>query len=123
MMSAESTCLPDPQQTMEVAVEDVAAWLQLPPGEQPRLIDCREQEEYDYCRIERAEWIPLGVLPDSLEKFDSGVERGVVIYCHHGMRSMHAAAILRNHGVEKVFSMAGGIDAWAQRIDTSVPRY
>ena len=47
----------------------------------------------------------------------------VVVYCHHGVRSLSGAAILGQAGVENVYSMAGGIEAWSQRIDPAVPRY
>ncbi len=115
--------LPDAEQTMEVTVAEVAGWIDLPPSERPRLIGCREREGLDICRIDGAEWLPLGEFPTSLERFQGNVGRGVVVYCHHGMRSMHAAAFLRAQGVEQVFSMAGGIDAWARLVDASMDRY
>jgi rhodanese-related sulfurtransferase len=115
--------LPEAEFTLEVSPRAVADWMGLPAEKRPRLIDCREQDELEICRIEGCEWVPLGTFPTSLEKLTSDVERGIVIYCHHGMRSMRAASFLRAHGVENAFSMSGGIDAWSAFIDPSVPRY
>jgi len=115
--------LPDPQSSMELSVHDVAKWIHLPAGERPRLIDCRERSEVDFCRIEGSEWLPLREFPQSMERFDSNVERGVVVYCHHGMRSMHAVVFLRARGIEQSFSMAGGIEQWSREVDEAVERY
>ena len=115
--------LPDPEFTAEVTPESVAEWVKLPPGQRPRLIDCREQEELAICQIHGNEWVPLGTFPVSLDRLTAGNERGVVIYCHHGMRSLRAANFLRAHGVENAFSMSGGIDVWSAAIDQAVPRY
>jgi adenylyltransferase/sulfurtransferase len=95
----------------------------LPPEQRPRLIDCREGEEVAICEIHGHEWVPLGSFPESIQRLTNDSDRGVIIYCHHGMRSLRAAAFLRAHGVEKAFSMSGGIDAWSRVIDPAVPRY
>lgn len=115
--------LPDPEYTLDVTLASVAEWVKLPAEKRPRLIDCREEDELAICRIEGYEWIPLGAFPTSLEKLTADTERGVVVYCHHGMRSQRAAAFLRAHGVENAFSMSGGIDAWSAYIDPAVPQY
>ncbi len=47
----------------------------------------------------------------------------LILFCHHGVRSLHVAAWLRERGVENAQSMAGGIDQWSREIDPSVPRY
>lgn len=122
-MSGESTSLPEAAATLEISPQAVAEWLHLPAGQRPRLIDCREADELSICRIEGHEWFPLGSFPTSLEKLCADSGRGVVVYCHHGMRSQRAAAFLRAHGVENAFSMSGGIDMWSATIDSSVPRY
>jgi rhodanese-related sulfurtransferase len=115
--------LPDAGATLEISPAAVAKWIHLPAEKRPRLIDCREREELDICRIDGCEWFPLGSFPVSLEKLTADTGRGVVIYCHHGMRSLRAASFLRAHGVENAFSMIGGIDEWSESIDPSVPRY
>lgn len=122
-MSGGFPSLPDPEVTLEISLAAVAEWVRLPAEQRPRLIDCREADELAICRIEGNEWIPLGMFPSSLEKLTAGTGRGVVVYCHHGMRSHRAAAFLRAHGVENAFSMSGGIDAWSAYIDPAVARY
>ena len=115
--------LPDPQAQIEVSPADVASWIQLPSQERPRLIDCREREELEICQIAGNEWFPLSTLADTLYGLTSDTERGIVVYCHHGMRSQRAAMVLRSRGVENSFSMAGGIEAWTDQIDPSLARY
>ncbi|HEX7260703.1 MAG TPA: rhodanese-like domain-containing protein [Luteolibacter sp.] len=122
-MSGASSFLPVPEQTWEVTPESVAKWVQLPRDQRPRLIDCREEDELTICQIEGNEWFPLDTFPFAGERLTADDARGVVVYCHHGIRSLRATAFLRANGVEKAFSMQGGIDAWSRLIDPEVPRY
>jgi rhodanese-related sulfurtransferase len=115
--------LPDANATQEISLQAVAEWVHLPAEDRPRLIDCREQDELMICRIEGHEWFPLGTFLDSVNKLTARNEHGVVVYCHHGMRSLRAVSFLRAHGVKNAFSMSGGIDAWSEFIDPTVPRY
>ena len=115
--------LPDAAATLEITPEAVAAWVRLPRDQRPRLIDCREEEELAVCQIAGNEWFPLGTFPEAGGKLTADSARGVVVYCHHGMRSARGASFLRAHGVEKAFSLKGGIDAWSKLIDPEVPRY
>lgn len=115
--------LPDAAATLEISPGAVAEWVHLPADQRPRLIDCRERDELAICRIVGNEWFPLGTFPQALAQLTADSGRGVVVYCHHGMRSQRAAGFLRAHGVENAFSMSGGIDAWSESIDPSVPRY
>lgn len=122
-MSELGNLLPDASATLEISPEAVAAWIALPREERPRLIDCREEDEVAICQIAGNEWFPLGTFPTAGAKLTADRERGIVVYCHHGMRSLRATAFLRAHGVENAFSMKGGIDAWSQVIDPAVARY
>jgi len=115
--------LPDATATMEISPEAVAKWINLPREERPRLIDCREADELAICQIEGNEWVPLGTFPTALGQLAADQERGIVVYCHHGMRSMQGAGFLRARGLGNVFSMAGGIEAWAEIVDPEMPRY
>lgn len=88
------------------------------------LVDCRTDAEWDQARIEGAVLIPLQEIHervDELRPYDDA--RPLVVYCHHGRRSLRAAAILREAGLTGALSMAGGIDRWSVEIDASVPRY
>jgi rhodanese-related sulfurtransferase len=90
-------------------------------GENLVLIDVREPWEHELCRIEGAKLVPLGSLAASLNTLPDVEE--VICYCHHGMRSLDAAAWLRFRGFAKAKSMAGGIERWSVEIDPRVPRY
>lgn len=90
-------------------------------GDKIFLLDVREPWEYSMAKIEGAVLIPLGSLPQSLDKLDRNAE--IVAHCHHGMRSADAVGFLLQQGFTKVKNLVGGIDAWSVQIDASVPRY
>ncbi|MGI8818616.1 MAG: molybdopterin-synthase adenylyltransferase MoeB [Gemmatimonadales bacterium] len=85
------------------------------------LIDVREPHEWDIAHIDGARLIPLNQLPERLSELDGHAE--IVTHCHHGARSMKALEILKGAGFGKVRSLAGGIDAWAERVDPGLARY
>lgn len=92
-------------------------------GDAPvRLIDVREPAEHAICQIEGASLIPMRSIPQHLNELDDPAAR-IVVFCHHGVRSLQVADWLRGQGVENCQSMAGGIDLWSVRIDPLVPRY
>jgi len=89
-----------------------------------RLVDCREADEFALCRIEGGELRPLSDFARQAEAhLLSDPDTPLIIYCHHGIRSMQATRFLRQRGKENVWSLAGGIDLWSQEIDPEVPRY
>ncbi|MEZ6058694.1 MAG: rhodanese-like domain-containing protein [Planctomycetaceae bacterium] len=87
------------------------------------LIDCREADEYETCRIAGATLLPMSETRERLGELQEHQQKLVVIHCHHGGRSLRVAGFLRQNGFPNARSMAGGIDEWSQTIDTSVPRY
>ena len=110
--------------------EDLLANIEITPGETKDLlarddkvlfVDVREPWEYDTAHIEGSVLIPLREIPGNLQRIENAEK--VVIFCHHGMRSLDAAAWLRSQGVEDAKSMAGGIDRWSTEIDPTSPRY
>jgi rhodanese-related sulfurtransferase len=90
-------------------------------GEKLVLIDVREPWEFSVCRIEGAKLIPMGTVPANLQALDTDDE--IVVYCHHGVRSLDVTVWLRGQGVEGAKSLAGGIERWSVEIDPNVPRY
>ncbi len=90
-------------------------------GDRLLLVDCREPQEFEICRLPGAKLVAMGALPMNVMLFDTAQE--VVVYCHHGIRSMNVVAWLRAQGVEGARSMAGGIERWSREVDPSVPRY
>jgi rhodanese-related sulfurtransferase len=88
------------------------------------LIDVREVGEHRIASIEGAELIPMGTIPQRLPHLEGlADEKLVVVFCHHGIRSLNVVNWLRQQGVSECVSMAGGIDLWTETVDPSVPRY
>ncbi|MGI8890050.1 MAG: molybdopterin-synthase adenylyltransferase MoeB [Chthoniobacterales bacterium] len=85
------------------------------------LLDVREPFEHEMARIDGANLIPLGELPGRWRELDR--EKETFVYCHSGVRSQRAAEFLRSNGFARVANVAGGIDAWSEKIDPDVPRY
>ncbi|HEY3929170.1 MAG TPA: rhodanese-like domain-containing protein [Candidatus Koribacter sp.] len=85
------------------------------------LLDVREPWERETARIEPSLHIPMGDIPARVQELDPDAH--LVVYCHHGVRSMNVTVWLRQQGYESVQSMAGGIDRWSRFIDPTVPLY
>jgi rhodanese-related sulfurtransferase len=85
------------------------------------LLDVREPWERDTSSIVPSTHIPMADIPSRVQELDP--EQDIVVYCHHGVRSLSVTDWLRKQGYEKVQSMSGGIDLWSREIDPRVPRY
>ncbi len=85
------------------------------------LVDVREPWEAKIAQIPGSMLIPMQQVPENLGVLE-GVQE-VIVYCHHGIRSLDVAVWLRQQGIENCRSMAGGIDRWSREIDASIPRY
>jgi len=90
-------------------------------GDNFALIDVREPHEYKIASIPGARLIPLGEFPKHVGEFDP--EADIVIHCRSGMRSAKACGILRQAGFKHVRNVVGGILAWSDKVDPSVPKY
>jgi adenylyltransferase/sulfurtransferase len=90
-------------------------------GERVVLLDVREPFEYRICHLEDAKLIPTGLLPERLGELNPTDE--IVVYCHTGVRSAKAAEFLRAAGFTKVRNLTGGIRAWSEQVDRTVPQY
>lgn len=107
---------------METTPQDVQR--RIDAGEPLALIDVREPEEFAITRIEGATLIPMRNIPASFEQLQAKAgETMLIVFCHHGVRSLKVVDWLREQGVPACQSMAGGIDAWSALVDQSVPRY
>jgi len=87
-----------------------------------KLIDCREEDEYEKCRIEGSTLIPLSQFQDRGPK-ELSKDDQIVIHCHHGGRSQQACELLVSQGYKNVTNVAGGIHEWSVQIDSKVPQY
>ncbi|MBI4910262.1 MAG: rhodanese [Acidobacteria bacterium] len=106
----------------EISPAEVKAGLD--NGQRIMLLDCREPHEHALCNIAGARLIPMNSVPASLQAIEAVADESlVVVYCHHGMRSLSVVSWLRRQGIEGCQSMAGGIDRWSLEIDPAVPRY
>ncbi len=90
-------------------------------GDKFVLIDVREPHEYKICAIPGAKLIPLGEFPRHVNEFDPQAD--IVIHCRSGMRSAKACAVLKQNGFQNVRNVVGGILAWADKVDPSMPKY
>lgn len=107
----------------EITPRDAA---RIAPGDAV-FIDVRTQPEADICTLAGSRLYPLQSLEanfDALKaELDDDLDRRLVVYCHHGRRSLTATFMLRAAGFRNVRSLAGGIHLWAQDIDRSMPTY
>jgi rhodanese-related sulfurtransferase len=105
----------------QISPSEVARWRADAAREAPLLVDVREPWEVELCRIDGALSIPLGDVERCAGELPR--DRPLVMVCHHGGRSQHAAALLAGAGFAQVHNMRGGIDAWALEVDPTMKRY
>jgi adenylyltransferase/sulfurtransferase len=103
----------------EITVEELKA--RLARGDDLFILDVRNPEEYQICRLEGSTLIPLPTLPQRVGELDRS--REMVVHCKSGMRSQRAIAFLRTQGFTRMANLKGGILAWADRIDPAMPKY
>jgi rhodanese-related sulfurtransferase len=107
---------------LEITPRDVKQ--RLDAGEKLALVDVREPAEFQLARISGGELIPMRTVPGELQRLNTlARETLLVVYCHHGVRSLNVVQWLRDQGVSACQSMAGGIDRWSRDVDPSVALY
>jgi rhodanese-related sulfurtransferase len=113
---------PEPTPTPQ---EIVAPTLARNLKQQPNclLLDVRHDWEFQQGSLPGAQHLPLGDLQSGKGPWPEDLNQPIVTFCHHGVRSAHAAACLMARGYTQVQSLQGGIDAWAREVDPSVGRY
>ena len=77
--------------------------------------------EYEICRIPNSKLIPLNELPTRVHELDRS--RNIVVHCRSGARSAKAVKFLREAGFDKIKNLKGGILAWSDEVDPTVPKY
>lgn len=91
-------------------------------GKAFHLLDVRTDEETEICALSGAIHIPMNLIPLCHNDLpDDGLP--IVVYCHHGIRSLHTAIYLADAGFDELFNLQGGIDEWARKIDPEMTRY
>ena len=105
----------------EITVEELKA--RMDRKEDFFLLDVREPDEYAVARIQSSTLIPLGELPQRIDELEKHQGKPIFVHCRSGGRSAKAVKLLREKGFETAVNVAGGIAAWSDRIDESVPQY
>ena len=104
---------------LKISLQEAADRLAADP--RPKLLDIRQQAEYDLVRLPDAILFTDEIVAEITQGWDRDTE--IICYCHHGIRSLSAATYLAEQGFTNVSSMNGGIDAWAKEIDPTLPQY
>jgi rhodanese-related sulfurtransferase len=108
----------------QVRPSELPQWLRS-HGADAIVLDVREPVELQAASVKPDGFelvhIPMNEIPGRLGQLDPG--RAVACLCHHGARSMRVAMFLQANGFDTLANIAGGIDAWSQELDPSVPRY
>ncbi|MHB1305965.1 MAG: molybdopterin-synthase adenylyltransferase MoeB [Limisphaerales bacterium] len=105
---------------LEVTVHELRRALETPDSG-VRVLDVRDPDEARIARIQGTRLLPLAVLPERFRELDPTLT--YYVHCKSGLRSQKAVAFLRAHGFTAVKSVRGGILAWADEIDRTVPKY
>lgn len=103
----------------QISVEELAQWRK--SGRDFVLLDVREPREVAAASLPDAMHVPMREVPAHLEQLDPSAD--IAVLCHHGGRSDQVARFLRAHGFDRAYNVDGGIDAYSQRVDPTVPRY
>jgi len=103
----------------EISVEELKA--RRDQGENPLVLDVREDWELQLARIPGVLHVPMNQVPGRLGELSKDAE--TIVMCHAGGRSMRVAHFLASHGFTNVANLAGGISAWSQAVDATVPQY
>jgi len=90
-------------------------------GERVALLDVREAPELQLAALPGATLLPMSELARRVCELDPDVEW--IVFCHHGIRSVHVIAHLEQQGFSRLVNLRGGIDAWSREVDPKVPRY
>jgi len=104
---------------MEISGEDLKSILDT--GKEVVLLDVREPHEWDIVRLEGARLMPLSQFESYISELNPADE--ILLYCYKGKRSMTALRKLQENGFKNLRSLSGGIDGYAEKVDTSLPRY
>jgi rhodanese-related sulfurtransferase len=108
--------------TLPLEITPVEVKRLLDTGANLSLIDVREPEEHHICRIDGATLIPMREIPQQFGRLEADLVP-LIVFCHHGVRSLTVVSWLREQGLDDCQSMSGGIDAWSRQVDPTVPRY
>lgn len=107
----------------EYEIDVATLAVRLRAGEPTMLLDVRELWEHEIAALPGSLLVPLGDVPRRAGEVEPPAGTLLVVYCHHGLRSLQATMLLRSRGIADAVSLAGGIDAWARAVDPAMARY
>ncbi|PTY07011.1 sulfurtransferase [Opitutaceae bacterium EW11] len=110
--------MPNAAVPLEISVQEAQ---RLAADPRVALVDVREPDERARCSIAGSLHIPMRQIPEQIASLPK--DRHLLIYCHHGGRSLRVTQFLRANGFSNVTNVAGGIDAWAEQIEPGMARY
>jgi rhodanese-related sulfurtransferase len=110
-----------PALPLEISVSEAKQILDSNPN--VSLIDCREPFEHAICQIAGSQLLPMGQIPTAIAGWAGREGERMLVICHHGVRSLRVVQFLHSHGFVGAQSLQGGIEAWSQEIDPTLPRY
>ena len=99
----------------------LSEWLADPRRPKPVMLDVREPWEFQLNHINGSIHIPMSLIPAHMDDLDPASE--MVVICHHGARSLHAASFLEQRGFGKLYNLDSGVDGWAKTVDPKMPTY
>lgn len=105
----------------QMTASELASWIADNSRPAPVLLDVREPWEFQTCHIAGALLMPMNTVPARQEELEP--DAPIVCICHHGMRSMQVGAFLERNGFTQVINLTGGVHAWAQQVDGTMPTY
>ena len=103
----------------EISVQELKQWID--KNKEFQLIDVREIFEWEICKLPNAELIPMNTISNNIQKLRKDIP--VIIHCKKGGRSQQVINYLKSHNFFNLINLTGGILAWANEIDKSMPKY
>jgi rhodanese-related sulfurtransferase len=105
----------------QLPVTALHAWLTDDVRAKPLIVDVREPWENAICSLPNSQLVPMQHIASLWNELPR--DRDIVLFCHHGMRSLHVAGYLESMGMSRLYNLSGGIAAWAEQIDLTMARY
>ena len=105
----------------QITPQGLQQWLADSGRKPPVLLDVREPWEYQTCRIEGSTLVPMNTIPARAQHLDP--ETDTVVICHHGTRSFQVALFLERNGFSNLYNLQGGVNAWADQVEPTMPKY
>ena len=105
----------------QISPQALQQWLADRGRRAPLLLDVREPWEFQTCRIDGSVLAPMRTIPARAHELDRDSE--TVVICHHGVRSYQVGLFLERNGFSNLYNLQGGVSAWADQVEPTMPRY